>query len=688
MDQSQDKVELAQKLQRQLVNCVGYEGDELASFRKQAYDYYFQRRRNDEIPGRSEIVTGDISSMVEGNLAQMIEPLLSKRIAEYCAYDEMDEEQAQLESDCVTEMLFKRENGFMEVTQAIKDALLIRNGIIKIYVDERTHIAQVRKSNVTPEIITDVLDRIGQVDIHHYDPKTGTLSATVTKVTRKFRVEALAPENFLYPKDWHRQDLEGIPFCAERHVETRATLIERGFPKDVVQELPRFNNVSTSAHSRMPRNVSPNHQPLDHSQELVEWYECYARLDDGNGASQLHCISMCGTKILDDDDAVDIVGYATGVAIVNPHTFMGISLFDKLKSTQDTTTAMSRALMDNLNAANKNRTAHLDGIVEETDLLDGRINNSIRVNPDRVPDVRAAITAFAVPDTSGNILLNLEHMRRVRAEMGGASLDLATGQMQLNDRVGSQGLDRAYSVMEQLAAFMTRVVACTLIRQMYLVAHEVIRTQWQQPISFKRGKDWIQQMPAKWPVRESVHINMGASMGERQRISMVLEKLLEKQAMLSQAGMEDILVNVTNYYHTIMQWLRTNDIDVPEKFIVDPRSDGARKAMQQREVSRQQATQKQDGLMQQALALEQLRIAFEKYKTDSQLQFDYYAKVLDAQIEEAKLTTSAVVDISKAKATGQSAMNRSNANVSDDDGAKEGSRITDTKKSASNGSSG
>jgi hypothetical protein len=143
-----------------LVNCAGYEGDVLSESRKQAYDYYFQRPRGDELPGRSTIVTGDLSSMVEGNLAQMIDPLTRKRIAEFCAYDEQDEEQAQLESDCISDLIFKKQNGFIEVTSSIKDAMLVRNGVLKVYIDERTHVSRIRRSNVKPEIITDVLFQI------------------------------------------------------------------------------------------------------------------------------------------------------------------------------------------------------------------------------------------------------------------------------------------------------------------------------------------------------------------------------------------------------------------------------------------------------------------------------------------------------------------------------------------------
>jgi hypothetical protein len=659
--QTQDQIDLAQRIKVALINCVGYEGDELANSRKMAYDYYFQRARGDEIAGRSQVVSGDLSSMVEGNLATMSEPLGGKRIAEFCSYDQTDEEQAQLETDCVHEMLFKRQNGFMEVVSSIKDALLVRNGVVKVYVDERTFKKTVNKTNVAPEVITHVLDKIGATDIHSYDPKDGSLSATVTKTTRKFRVETLAPENFLFPKFWHKQDLDDIPFCAERHVEPRSTLIERGFPRWKVNRLRRYNNpYQASADARLPRQISPNNtNPIDKSQELVEWYETYLKMEESDGTAMLHRVCVSDQYVLDDSEA-DNICYATGVCIINPHSFIGISLFDKLKSTQDSSTALNRALQDNLNATNKNRTAHLDGLVEESDLNDGRTNGSIRVKPGVVADVRAAITAFAVPDTSANILANIEHMRRVRSEMGGATLDMATGQMQLNDRVGSMGLDRAYSVMEQLAAFMTRMLANTLIRNMYLIAHETLRTQWPEVIQFKRGNQWVKTNPSEWQVRESVTVNLGASQGERQRVSAVLDSLISKMATLAQNGMEDVLVNVQGFYTACMDWLRINDIDTPEKYFIDPRSEPAQKALKGKAQATQAAQQKQDNMMQQAMALEQLRVALEKYQGDAELQYKYYDTVLGAQIEEAKLAVQGVLNLVQAKQQSQQAMQDGN----------------------------
>lgn len=663
-----EEQKLTQSLRQMLVNCIGFDGDQLAESRKQSYDYYFQRPRGDEINGRSSIVTGDLSAMVEGNLALMVEPLLDKRIAEFCAYDGLDEEQAQLESDCVHVMLFKRQSGFIELTSAIKDALLVRGSVIKVYVDKRTHKKVIRKANVNPEVVYEVLDQIGKVDVHSYDPSTRKLSATITKETRKFCVESLAPENFLYPKDWHRQDLLGIPFCAERHVEPRSTLIERGFDKKKVEQLRRWNNpYQQASDARLPRHVTPTSTPIDKSQELVEWYEAYVKMDDGDGASELHRVCFSDQFVLEDEVAESIC-YATGVAIINPHTFMGISLYDKIKWVQDSTTALTRALMDNLNTTNKNRTAHLAGVVDENALSDGRINSSIPVDATHVQDVRAAITAFGVPDTSANILANLSHFRGVRSESGGAALDLATGQMQLNDRVGSQGLDRAYSVMESLALFMTRIIANTLVRSMYLIAHETLRTQWAEPIMFKRGNKWVQTDPSKWKARDAVEVNLGKSLNDRARESLVLEKLLEKQAFLAANGMEEILVGVNEYYAALNAWLRVNDIENPEKYSIDPRSDKAVQAMRAKAEQRAAQAKKQDAALNEAVALEQVRTALEKYRIDVETQFKYYQEVLNAQIEEAKITASAVIELRKMLATASTEAQRQTEVTSDGNG--------------------
>jgi hypothetical protein len=202
---------------------------------------------------------------------------------------------------------------------------------------------------------------------------------------------------------------------------------------------------------------------------------------------------------------------------------------------------------------------------------------------------------------------------------------------------------------------------------MYLIAHETLRTQWQQPIMFKRGNQWVQTNPAQWQVRDSVEVNLGKAANERARESNVLSQLLDRQAFLASQGMEDILVDVTTYHAALNEWLRVNDIENPDRFMIDPRSEKAGEAMQRKAQQAQQQSQKQEAMVMQAIALEQIRTALEKYRIDVETQFKYYSEVLGAQIEEAKITASAVVDLRKAVSESRRAAQSTVSNSDDND---------------------
>jgi hypothetical protein len=218
---------------------------------------------------------------------------------------------------------------------------------------------------------------------------------------------------------------------------------------------------------------------------------------------------------------------------------------------------------------------------------------------------------------------------------------------------------------------------------MFLIAHETLRTQWDGPISFKRGNVWVEQIPAKWKARQSVKVNLGLSLGERARLSLVYEKLMGKQEALAAAGMEDVLVDVPSYYKAFMAWMRVNDVPNPEQFALDPRTPKSIDALRKRGIQREQQQQKQDALLQQAVGLEQVRTAITKYQTDAELQFKYWNAAISAQIEEAKLALQGIVDFVKAHQTANKAQENGNANT----GTKKGNGSADTEQHSASGNS-
>lgn len=647
------EIELIPRIRELLQSSAGWESDQISTDRKRAQDYYFQRPRGDEVRGRSNVVAGDVSAMVEANLAQMLEAFSSANVAEFDATGPEDDAQAELESAAVVNVVMKQNNGHVALGVAIKDALLLRNGFIKVWSDERSESATIELENATAEAIAEIGAQAGlELTVIKFDAATGEATIRVVTTLKKLRVEELPPENFLYLKNWHSTDLQLIPFCAERHVEARSELLARGFSKTKVNRLKAYtNDGKIDSYSRDVRQVGPDQTFLDKSQELIEWFECYVLLDAGDGSAERHRISIAGvnTSSLLENVPVSTVPYATGSAFINPHRLTGVSLFDKLRQTQDLNTGLERALMDNVNTVIKNRTAYLDGKVNVDDLADGRPNGNIRVRAS-VGNVNQAITSFQQPDISRGILDNLNYQRQVRTELGGASLELASGQMQMaGGRIGSEGVDRAFSVMEQLAAHMTKNLAQSLVRNVFLLTHATLRENFETPLNVKINGRWQSPIPFEWPARTSVTVKVGMSPGERSRKVATMGKILDSQLQLSNQGLDDVLVNINGFYKALTDWSRFAEVENPEQYFIDPQTDASKKALQQKQAAQKQAGDANKALMNHAVGLEQLRTAFEKYKVDQQKQFDYWNAILDAEVEEAKIVGKVTGELVAAK---------------------------------------
>lgn len=646
---SEKKRELGKKVSALLQECAGWEGDLAARDRKRALDYYFQRPRGDEVHGRSNVVSGDVSAMVEANLAQMLDGFSHESIAEFDANGKEDDDQAALESFAVTKTVMKDNNGHFEIGTAIKDALMVRNGWIKVYADEQTITQTVALENATPESIAGLRAQPQiEVELLEYDQDAQGAKIRVTKTLKRVVVESVDPANILYPKQWHKIDIQDCPIFAERHIESRDAMIRRGFPKATVNRLKAYSqDLKIDSLARDLREMPSTAHAIDKSQDLIEWYECYCLVDSGDGTSERKRVSVSGVNntVVLENEPVSLVGYATGSPFINPHRLTGISIYDKLKQTQDKNTGLERALMDNVNTAIKNRTAYLDGKVNVEDLSDGRPNGDIRVRAS-VGDVRNAIVPFVQPDLSRGILDNLNYQRQVRTEMGGASLELATGQLQMaGGRIGSQGIDRAFSVMEQLAAHMTKNMAVSLIRNIYLLTHAVMRETFDTPVDVKRDGRWQTSVPAEWQPRTRCTIKVGMSPGERARRAESLRGVVDAQLTLAREDMDDVLVNIEGFYKALTDLGRNAELPNPEQYFIDPSSDESRAALKQKQQAAKKSADIQGALMQQAVGLEQLRTSLDKYKSDQETAFKYWSETLAAEIAEAKIVGKATADL-------------------------------------------
>jgi hypothetical protein len=122
----------------QEISAAEASGDNQAANREDAIDAYFMRPQGNEIPGRSQVVTGDISAMTDAVIAQTLAAFTSDTAIAFAAIGPGDESAAEVETDIVNQFVMQENDGYCQLSACLKDALLCRNGITKVWIQERT----------------------------------------------------------------------------------------------------------------------------------------------------------------------------------------------------------------------------------------------------------------------------------------------------------------------------------------------------------------------------------------------------------------------------------------------------------------------------------------------------------------------------------------------------------------------
>lgn len=639
-------------LRQELVQAQGADHDELSSNRKAALDYFFNATRGDEVPGKSKVQSSDVSDMVEAVLSNIGPILTRETLIQFEAAGEQDETQAQMESDFVAYMVAGQNAGYVELISAIKDALLLKNGFIKVWVERIDDSRTFTETDLADFQIQAKLDQGDQS--HHFeivkleDGETeGTRDVTWKELThiRELKVESTAPEDLLYSPDHDSQYLRSCRFVAERKLLTKSELRQMGYPKSDVDELPGIDTDLNSQATARKRTATADDTAVDPANRLIETWDIHTLIDKSeNGIAELRHFHLAHNTILLDEGA-DWVPLATGTPFIVPHRLYGQSLYDKLRGVQDSKTDGLRQWHDNARVGNNVRVAYNPMSTEEGDVLDTR-GGAIR---SRDP---ASVQQMVTNDLGQSIRGLLDYQDKTRSEKAGASLDLLSPEFQLAAKnVGDQGVERQLSVKEQLAAMMTASLANTLIRETFLLVHMTLRAQMPGELTAKLNGKWVKTDPSQWPERKKVNVMTGLSRGEKTQRMVALNQVVQLQLSFFQQGLEGIIVDKKGVFNSIGDWSRTAGLENVEQYWVDPESEEAQAAAeakdQQAQAQQQQLQQAQQAQQEQQNQIFAMQAQLDKYKHDTQIIFDYHKERLDAEIEEAKLVGAATLDLER-----------------------------------------
>lgn len=620
-----------------------------------------------------EAVSLDVADMVEAVYAQMAPALEDAGGIQFDAVSADDEPQAQQESEIVRLMLlegYAAEGGFVSLSECIKDCLLLRTGVLALWID-RTETSEPEQWEAVPELaLGDLItpseegQRIEGVSVepdeeadkeakqaHEQsaaandsqapptDERAGPqnfykVSFTRISVDKRLCVTAVPREGYV-TSSLAERDPNRCRFSADRIVTTRARLTAEGFDQAKVLQCKRHEPSTYELYLRRgdgadDAKASTANAPQD-ATETVEIWRCYPLLADADetttAAKRYRVYYSRDAKILlSKPEPIGRVCYGVGNTMLYPHRLDGVSLFDRLGEVQEVKTRALRDWIENSRKVNRPRLGVDETLANIGDAKDATAD-IIRIKSP------TAIVPIPTVDAGPSMSALMGYMDQARSERGGASLDMQSSAMQIASNQTAQGIERQYSVKEAMAAMMARTFGETALRAAYQIAHYLLRTQWGGMLTVKVGGDWVQVDPSKWRARNGVRVRLGQSETQRMRRLVALQGVLQMQTQAMQSGMDGILVDASRLFNTASDLVTASQLSGPERYLIDPSSPQAKQAANDKQAAQQRSTESQAAGMRAALLLD-------KYKTD----IGAWGKLLDtfskAAIEEAKLMMS------------------------------------------------
>ena len=272
-----------------IADAEGYDTDELSELRKQALDYYYNRESiAPTLDGRSKLQSSDVADMVEAVTAQIMPAFEGDSIVEVEPRTEDEIEQTRAETNAVNWVVMQQNNGHYELQQALRDALLLRNGVIKVYLQEQEEVEKQSFTNLSEieygSLVANATDSLTGVDngvvIDSVEETNGwyDVSVTVKRTERQVCSKAVDPSYFMWERDWDSIYLDKCRFVAERSLPTRSELIEMGYPKSKVNKLNAGGNDTRV--DALARNQNSNRRSWEGTtpaEDIIECHECYIR---------------------------------------------------------------------------------------------------------------------------------------------------------------------------------------------------------------------------------------------------------------------------------------------------------------------------------------------------------------------------------------------------------------------------
>ena len=675
--------------------AVGYWSGKLAQQRQKAMSYYYGEAKGDltppEIEGRSSVVSPDVRNTIESMLPQlMVKFAGNDTVVEFEATKPGDEPMAEQATDYVNHIFFVRNHGERITYHWLKDALLSKNGIIKVWWDtskdetreeyrdlSEIELAQLmddpeieiieQESEVSEEdqkqreqAISQLSEQLMQLPEGH--PQAAQIQAQIAQIQAtppvmeydvvckrvkeggRIKVENVPPEEFLISRK--AKTIADATFIGHRVARTVSQLKSMGYPAEKIDNISSDDQATALNMERIERLQFDDEmaylntdtvQTMDDSQRVVWVTECYIRCDyDGDGIAELRKVVRAGNEIL-DNEIVDCAPFISICPIPMPHKFFGLSIADLAMDSQRINTSVIRSVLDNIYLGANKRYFAVENQVSLDDLLNSRPGGIVRI---KQPGAVGPLDPLAG---------NLQEILGFSEYMKGF-LEDSTGFTRYNQ--GSDG-----DSLNQTATGLTNItnradmrldniarVMADGFRDLFRMILKLCSQYQSKPDVVKLRGEWVPVNPREWRNGFDATINVGLGTNNK-------AQTLQHLTLLSQAqtfGLKIGTATPENVFQLQKEIVKAMGFRSSDKFFVDPSKAPPKPSQPNPAEMQMQVEQMKAQLKAQTDAQsKQAEMQLERERMKWQAEVDAHRQQVEAQQQAAKMQMQQELELSK-----------------------------------------
>lgn len=651
-----------------MVRAAESHADTSAKDRLLATEYY--NGKMTDLPsdeGRSKMTTRDVRAQIKKVLPSLMRTLLgSAQVVEFLPVSEGDEAGAQQSTDFMNSVVIDEARVYDTLEDAMHDALLLRNGIVKWWYEEKTRVSVSTHTGLTDEALGQLLtDTDGREDAsegqdddgievleHSQDDEDTDLGPVTThsvKIRRKtkkgvYRTSAVPRERFLIHPD--AVDLDDSPLVGEKQQLTRSDLVAMGYDRDLIYTLPIGADDDVEELAR--REDVGSHDDAAKANEMVDYYDLYVRFDkDDDGIAELRHMAFAGgltEKHLVLDDECDEVQFADIKIMSRPHQWEGISLYDDLRDIQRGKTALLRQTLDNIYWQNNPQPIIQDGVILNPDaVMNPEFGLPIRVRAGI--DVRAALGFNTVPFVAQHSFQMMEYLDQEAQDRTGVS-DASAG---LSPDALQNMTAKASAMIEQAGIGQTELMVKTAsrgVRRFFQGLLRLIVRHQDVPRMVRLRDEWVSFDPRQWNAEMDCRVNTGLGAGTRERDMQVMQSVMVVQEkLIAGFGPDNPFVKPANVYAVIKKLCESAGLSSVDPYFTEPDEQEVQarlEAMKNQPNPEQMKIEAQmkieEGKRQDAAQQAQMQVEVSERRESAQMQADLRVKQAEIAAERQKQT--------------------------------------------------